>query len=175
MTKPQSTQSADRAVNTTVEYALTFTVALVLSLGVSGFLVSANTSVNEDVAEAELDRIANKIAAAAESAEYQYNQTEDLTTTTGISADPQATVYVDLPFTILDTPYTIRIDGNAIAVEASQFSGGDDPVQTVTPTVNASLTAQGGTAGGPVKVYVDPADEDIVITSNPASAARVDT
>lgn len=175
MSNPQSTQSTDRAVNTTVEYALTFTVALVLSIGVSGFLVSANTSVNEDVTEAELDRVANKVAAAAESVEYQYNQTTDLTTVTGVSANPQATVYVDLPFTILNTPYTIRIDGGSIAVGVSQFSGSDNPVQTITPAVNASLTAQGGTAGGPVKVYVDPATGEIVITSNPASAARVDT
>jgi len=155
-----------RAVAFTTEYALLALVALGLLAVVPTGFASVADSTQEDVAQAEFDRIAAEVAASIDAADQQYEQHHTTVTQTGISADPpQIEVRPEVPESVGETNFFIRIKAGQVIVEPAGINGpdarGTAPLQT-----NLSVTANGGTSGGAVIVEVDATKSTIIVRSD---------
>lgn len=163
-----------RAVVFSTEYALIAVLAIGLLAAIPTGFASVADSTQEDVTQAEFDRIAAGVAASVDAVDHQYEQHQTVTAQTGISADqPQVAVRPELPESVGETNYFIRISSGQVVVEPVGINGpdarGTAPVET-----NLSVTANGGTSGGAVIVDLDAANSTVVIKSD-ATGGEVPT
>ncbi|MFC6770101.1 hypothetical protein ACFQDD_00935 [Halorubrum pallidum] len=163
-----SFNSDRRAVTFSIEYALTALIAIGLLGAIPTVFGGVADSTQEDVQQAEFDRIAGEVAAAVDAIDHQYDRHEATESRTGITgASLRASVRPDIPARVDGRAYQIRVRGGKIIVEPPS-AGDASPRGTAPLLTELDVTSHGGTHGGAILVEFDPDTTEIVIKPDAA-------
>lgn len=163
--KQNTHRSSSRGAVTTLEYAVTFTVALSLLAVIPSIFASETQSAQQDVVEAEFERIGSNVAAAIEAVDYQQQRHQSTRTASNVGGDLHASVFLDIPTRVAETRYTMYISNETLIVTNRPGQPVDVTVTYPLDTTN-TVTAGGGTGGGTIRVTATDATSPIRVTSD---------